>query len=213
MTNLTIFERQLPLRAYPSNDLDKLLETEFKFWIANLLNLKSDKEEAYNNAKEALKFHCIGMGFNEIKIMFEMYADSKLNIEPTSNYFDRIVLGKIVNAYKKQRKPKKVEEEKKPTAEEEHKAIEEAITRTFLEFKRTGTVTGVITHIYNYLDAQGKFQGGRLDEEWKGYKWKVFRFCEKIVKENKNYNKLGVILEDAKTMSKRKILIKYYKGL
>ena len=43
---LAIFEKNLPLRAYTPNDLDTFLDTQFKFWIANLLSLKADKEEA-----------------------------------------------------------------------------------------------------------------------------------------------------------------------
>ena len=48
------------------------------------------------------------MGFAEIQKMFEMYADSKLDIEPKANYFDRVLLGKIVAEYRKynMRKPK-----------------------------------------------------------------------------------------------------------
>ena len=47
------------------------------------------------------------MSFKEIKIMFEMYAHSKMDIKPIPNYFDIILLGKIVSEYKSINKPKK----------------------------------------------------------------------------------------------------------
>lgn len=228
MSNLTIFERQLPLRGYPEKDLNALLDTQFKFWIANLLSLKEDKEDAYNVSKGAIKDLCVGMSFKEIGTMLEMYTDSKLDLNPIPNYFDRILLGKIVNSYKKlmSQKSKVMIEEPKRTPEQEKKDIEEAVIRSKLEFDNTGTVKGVITHIYNYLDAQGKFQGSKTDKEWKDFKWKVFRLCQKIHKnklsiykirkdkaDSKNETISLFILDDAKTMSKRKILIKYYKNL
>ena len=215
MTNITIFDRHLTLRAMPPNELDHDLDHQFKFWIANLLSLKEDKEDAYNVCKSAIKDLCIGMGFNEIRQMFEMYVDSKLELTPISNYFDRILLGKIVNSYKKimAQIPKPGPKIIIATKEETKKMIEAAVTRSYLEFKNTGYVNGVITHIYNYLDAQGKFQGSKTDDEWVKYKWKVFGFCKKIVRENEILNTLGVIIEDETTMSKRKILIKYYKNL
>jgi len=215
MTNLTIFDKHLPLRAMDGKQLEHDLNHQFKFWIANLLSLKEDKEDAYDVCKSAIKDLCIGMGFNEIKQMFEMYVDSKLELTPISNYFDRILLGKIVNSYKKimAQKPKALPEQPKPDQQQSKKDIEAAVTCSYLEFKNTGYVNGVITHIYNYLDSQDKFQGSKTDDEWVKYKWKVFGFCKKIVKENQNFAKIGVIIEDATTMSKRKILVKYYKQL
>ena len=218
MTNLTIFDKHLPLRAMDSKQLEHDLNHQFKFWIANLLSLKEDKEDAYNVCKSAIKDLCTGMGFHEIKQMFEMYVDSKLELTPISNYFDRILLGKIVNSYKKlmNQKPKPGPKIIIATKEETKKDIEGAVTRSYLEFKNTGYVNGVISHIYNYLDAEGKFQGTKTDIDWVTFKWKVFAICKKEYKEQgvfyRTINK-AVIIEDAVTMSKRKILVKYYKQL
>ncbi len=182
MSNLTIFERHLPLRGYPDKDLNNLLDTQFKFWIANLLSLKEDKEDAYDVSKGAIKDLCIGMGFHEIKQMFEMYADSKLDLNPLPNYFDRILLGKIVNSYKKlmSQKPKPKDEDLIRTPEQQTKDIEDAVTRSYLEFTSTGTVKGVITHIYNYFDLQGKLQGSKTKDDWNEFKRRVHRMCIKI---------------------------------
>ena len=153
MTNLTIFERSLPLRAYPPKDLDRFLDTEFKFWLANLLNLKSDKEDAYDTAKDAIKVQCIGMGFSEIKKMFEDYVDSKLNITPIPNYFDRILLGKIVSAYKQQNKPKI----KIPEKMNDDIRLQKEYDNLIDEVKRTKHIESPCVEVYDWLDSKDTF--------------------------------------------------------
>ena len=94
----------LPLKAFPEQDLNRLILTEFTVWVANLLSLTDETSaERLEIALPAIKEHCWSMGFREIKKMFEMYADSKLSLKPIPNYFDRILLGKIVDAYKQQK--------------------------------------------------------------------------------------------------------------
>lgn len=100
MTNLTILEKNLPLRAYPEETLTKGILALYE-WLCGLLSLAGENsKERLKNAFPAIKEQCIGMGFSEIKNMFEMYADGKLEIEPVTNYFDRVLLGKIVKNYR-----------------------------------------------------------------------------------------------------------------
>ncbi|MCP4054348.1 MAG: hypothetical protein GY739_15070, partial [Mesoflavibacter sp.] len=40
---LAVLDNSLPLKAYPEKDLNTLLETQFKFWLSNLLSLKADQ--------------------------------------------------------------------------------------------------------------------------------------------------------------------------
>lgn len=100
MTNLTILEKNLPLRAYPEESLNNGILALYD-WLCGLLSLTGENsKERLKNAFPAIKEQCIGMGFSEIKKMFEMYADGKLDIEPVTNYFDRVLLGKIVKSYR-----------------------------------------------------------------------------------------------------------------
>ena len=93
---LTIKYPNLPLRAYQKKQLENQIEA-LQAWLTNLLGLSGvESAKRLVIASEALKEQCIGMGFAEIQKMFEMYADSKLDIEPKANYFDRVLLGKIV---------------------------------------------------------------------------------------------------------------------
>ena len=104
---------KLPLKAYPKDGqlLNSIIINVFVEWLSGLLTLSSQTSaERLEIALPAIKEHCGSMGFDEIKKMFEMYADSKLSIKPIPNYFDRILFGKIVAAYKEQKivKPKKI---------------------------------------------------------------------------------------------------------
>jgi len=103
---LTVLENKLPFRAYPENELDKVLETVFKYWLANLLSIKADNEEKLNLAIPAIKNHFWSLGFDEVKKAFEMYADGKLSTKPIPNYFDRILVGQIFNDYRASQRTK-----------------------------------------------------------------------------------------------------------
>lgn len=116
MSNIVTFEKNLPLKAYQEKDLDAFLATKFKFWIANLLSLKSDKEQGYDASVGAIKKLFWSVGVSEMKKAFEMYALGELGIEPVSNHIDIILVGKIHRAYKdylraNDNRPKKTEKE------------------------------------------------------------------------------------------------------
>ena len=123
---LTILNKQLPLRAYPKEDLNRILLMEFTTWLSSLLSLTDETSaDRLEIALPAVKELCIGMGFDEIKKMFLMYADNKLSIKPISNYFDRVLLGKIVAEYKSLKlKSNKVEEKTVEKDEQEFIMIE-----------------------------------------------------------------------------------------
>ena len=55
MNELTLFEKQIPIRGIPKNELETFLNTKFKFWLAKLLSLKENKEDAYDADKNAIK--------------------------------------------------------------------------------------------------------------------------------------------------------------
>ena len=107
-------------------------------------------------ALPAIKEQCIGMGFVEIKKMFEMYVDGKFAIEPRTNFFDRILFGKIVAEYRKynMRKPKKPQIPE--ISEQEKKEIDDQILKDQeAYFKKHGVIDPSQWYAYDVLDKRG----------------------------------------------------------
>jgi len=132
MGNLVIFKSSIPIKAIPEQELNKVILTDFLTWISGLLSLTDEvSANRLEIALPAIKQHCWSMGFDEIKKMFEMYVDNKLSIKPIPNYFDRILLGKIVDSYKEQRPRKKPKMEDIP--DEEKKSLTSSGIKKCLE--------------------------------------------------------------------------------
>lgn len=151
-------ENKLPLRAYPEELLNTVILTSFMPYLSRLLSLSNESSaERLEIALPAIKEHCYGMGFDEIKIMFELYADSKLDIVPIPNYFDRILLGKIVSSYRKQKQVKtKVEIVDNSLSNEEQEFVMlEAVDRLEKEYKFDKKITSRCFHVYDYLNEKG----------------------------------------------------------
>ena len=120
---LAILETHLPLKNYPKDGekLNSDILLGLMPFISGLLSLTDEvSAKRLKIALPAVKEHCWSMGLAEIKKMFEMYVDNKLSIEPIPNYFDRILFGKIVAAYKQQ-KPIKIRAIKEPEMTQEQK--------------------------------------------------------------------------------------------
>ena len=100
---LAVLENKLPLKAYVQTDIDEILRTSFMYWLAKLLSLKADKQEIVLDALPDIKYHFHSLGLNEVKKAFEMYARGQLNLEPISNYFDMVLVGKIFKEFNKQK--------------------------------------------------------------------------------------------------------------
>lgn len=93
------------LRNIHSEELNTILCKYFVPWIKRLLSLSGESSaERLIIAIPTIKELCARMTFLEIKKMFEMYAHSKMELSPISNYFDIILVGKIVSEYRKQKK-------------------------------------------------------------------------------------------------------------
>src|SRR5690606_17105544 len=151
--DLVKLESTVPIKTIPEQELNRIILMQFTVWVANLLSLT---DETSANRLEislpAIKEHCWSMGFAEIKKMFEMYADSKLSIKPIPNYFDRILLGKIAEAYKDQKPVIKKQIQQKEMSEEEKGVILKAgVKRLYTEFEDLGFVPPGNTHLYDYL--------------------------------------------------------------
>lgn len=154
MSNLYKIESTIPIKAIPEQELNTIILTQFTVWVANLLSLTDEiSANRLEIALPAIKEHCWSMGFSEIKKMFEMYADNKLSIEPMPNYFDRILLGKIVDAYKKQKPIQKKEVD-------DFKIMEETNKSQLYKFFKAYFITGLINDCYvefayKWLDENG----------------------------------------------------------
>ena len=149
---LAIIKSTIPIKAIPESDLNKSI-IMYSVFVADLLSLTDEvSAKRLEIALPALKNHCWSMGFAEITKMFEMYVDNKLSLKPIPNYFDRILLGKIVTAYRDQ-KPRKKETIKpiEMTDDAKQKLIIEGVTRCFEQYKQTGEIIAGYLWVYNHF--------------------------------------------------------------
>lgn len=157
--DLVKLEKKLPLRAYPEEDLNRVLLMDFLPWISGLLSLTDEvSAERLELTLPVIRKQCIGMGFHEIKKMFEMYADGEMDIKPLANYFDRIIFGKIVNEYRS-RKPKVIKTIKPMyiSKEEKEHIMKKAIDQGRSDWLENG-ILELATSRYDWLDEHNIFQ-------------------------------------------------------
>ncbi len=153
---LAVLDKQLPLRAYIEKDLNKILLMDFMPWLVGLLSLTDEvSADRLEIALPAIKEQCLGMGFKEIKKMFEMYVDSKFSMEPLPNYFDRILLGKIVNEYKTMNRIPKYEKPNELSKDEKLKLRNQAVIKSLEYFIIHREVDLNRIYVYDILDDLG----------------------------------------------------------
>lgn len=163
MNNLAKIESTIPIKAIPEQELNMIILTQFTVWVANLLSLTDETSaNRLETALPAIKEHCWSMGFVEIKKMFEMYADNKLSISPIPNYFDRILLGKIVDDYKSQ-KQKPVKEINTIQDMEETNKVH--LHKFFRAFFLTHYINDCYVHLaYKFLEDNGFIKLSKEDK-------------------------------------------------
>lgn len=163
MSNLAKIESTIPIKAIPEQELNMIILTQFTVWVANLLSLTDETSaNRLEIALPAIKEHCWSMGFVEIKKMFEMYADNKLSISPIPNYFDRILLGKIVDDYKSQ-KQKPVKEINTIQDMEETNKVH--LHKFFRAFFLTHYINDCYVHLaYKFLEDNGFIKLSKEDK-------------------------------------------------
>lgn len=156
--DLVRIDTQLPIKAYPAEELNRIILMEFTPWISSLLSLTDEiSADRLEVALPAIKEHCWSMGFAEVKKMFEMYADNKLSITPLPNYFDRVLFGKIVTAYKLQKPTKKIipKEEEIPQ-EEKDVIVFMGIMNCFDHYKEYLEIPTGYSYAYDFFYEKGK---------------------------------------------------------
>ena len=147
------------LRNIPDEELNAIINQYLVPWIRGLLSLSGENSaERLILAIPTIKELCTGMTFLEIKKMFEMYAHSKMQLTPIANYFDIILLGKIVSEYRKHNPKKPVAKIK--TMSEVSQKDKDAINNKILEdsekyFKENGKVDWHRWYAYDILEKRG----------------------------------------------------------
>jgi hypothetical protein len=157
--DLSKLEKKMPLRGYPEQMLNEVLLMHFMPWLCSLLSLTDETSaDRLEMALPSIKEQCIGMGFSDIKKMFEMYVDGKFDIEPKTNFFDRILFGKIVAEYRKynMRKPKPKQSQIPQISDQEKEEIDDQILKDQeVYFKKHGVVNPVQWYAYDILEKRG----------------------------------------------------------
>lgn len=164
---LTKISPNVPIKAIPDQKLNEAIITHFVPWISGLLSLTGETStERLEIALPAIKTHAWSMSFQEIKTMFEMYADNKLSITPIPNYFDRILFGKIVEAYKQQLQRKEVKiEAPKMTDEEKQILVYTGIMNCYEHYLSEGDLLSGYSYVYDHFYPMNKFP--KHDKEYR----------------------------------------------
>ena len=194
MTKLIISEKTIPLRKIPEEELNTAILTGLMPRISRLLSLTDETSaNRLEIALPAIKEHCLGMGFVEIQKMFELYVDGKLDVNPIPNYFDRILLGKIVKSYRsyKLRLKPKIKSE---MLKKEKDAID--VIMLFDNFVQFNKLNEDFEWVYTYLNEKNILAP---DDDLKKRKYLIF------LNKSNNDKKL------AKTKAKISILEDYFR--
>jgi hypothetical protein len=155
--DLVKLESKLPLKAYPEQELNKIILTQLTVWLSSLLSLTDEvSANRLEIALPAIKEHCWSMGFDEVKKIFILYADGKLSVKPIPNYFDRILLGKIIEAYKEQKFVVKKPIETEISEDEKKDLINSGITKCLAHYENeTKILEGYNHFLYDVLFDDG----------------------------------------------------------
>jgi len=214
---LTIFDNTIPIKAIPEKSLDQLLNTQFMYWLSNLLSLKADSEEKVLNALPAIKKHFWSLGMHEVKKAFEMYADGELRTQPRSNYFDRVLVGQIFKEYREIKpRPKKELPVRQYTQEEKDLLTYEGCLNCYEEWKHEKRIIPGYTWVHDHLEEKGLFNF--TDDEKKGM-WSLSKKRLEAQSKEVDYQTAKEImrkLENPKDMARineyKRIRLEYYFG-
>jgi len=190
---LTKLDNKIPIKSIPEQELNRIIIMEFTEWIADLLSLTDEiSAKRLEIALPAIKEHCWSMGFDEIKKMFEMYVDNKLALKPIPNYFDRILLGKILIAYKQQKKMNRIDENKEKRIQDDLDTI-----TCFDSFVQDNKIHNFNYWIFTYLESKGIINYSKEEKNV-------------VIEISKQNAKPG---DDIVMISKTKLLERYFSNL
>ncbi len=153
-----------PIKAIPQDTIQNF-ELPFMNYLSRLLNLKADNADNLEMCVPVILDINRNYTFEQIAEMFTLYADSKLNIEPISNYIDRILLGKIKNGYidylnKSNRKKKALKKDvngKSLNPEEVYKREMDIVQACewFDSYLHLNKIKPAAVWVYDFLESEG----------------------------------------------------------
>lgn len=147
MSNISIIKNNVPIYGDPKSE--EHLKTVFKFYVAKLLSMKPENESEIDNALPVILDECRRMSINEVALMFTLYADNKLDIEPKTNYFNRVLVGHVRSAYRRYLKSKP--QVQKDTYDKELQDYHSAITYFDSWAHNTPEIPYDMSWLYEYL--------------------------------------------------------------
>lgn len=97
------------IRTIPEEKLNLLLlgEGGLSDWIMQQLSIKPTEENItrVEAVLPEIKYHCMSLSIAQVMEALQMYVRGELPLEPRDNYLTPIIFGKIIKAYKQQRRP------------------------------------------------------------------------------------------------------------
>jgi len=229
---LATLESKKQLRDYSEIEINTAL-ANLTIHLLNLLAVNSGKKDHQIKLIEFIKASNFNLTIEEIKYAFNLFVQGEFAMKPMQQ-LNAVVFGQVMKEYQAYKNEKlRVYRQKKqinenqadiPSKQEQEKMLDEAIMNIYLEYKNTGTITGVTSHIYDYLYNQGK-----LPKHTKEFKSMILKKAKAIAKSEQMTNASKSIefhrnlknalakietgkFDGLKTISKRLVLIEYFKS-
>ena len=229
---LAVLESQKQLRDYSETEINVAL-ANLTIHLLDLLAVNTGKVDHQIKLNEFIKASNFNLTIEEIKHAFNLFVQGEFSIKPMQQ-LNAIVFGNVMKEYKvykieklrvyRQKKQLRENQKAIPSKQDQEKMLDEAIVNAYLEYKNIGTLTGVVSHIYDYL-----FKQGKLPPHTKEFKAMIFKKAQTIAKNeqmtqasksielHRNLkNALAKIeagkFDGLKTISKRLVLIEYFKN-
>ncbi len=160
--DLIKLDSTVPIKAIPEEELNRIIYTEFSYWICELLSLTGEtSSDRLEIALPAIKKHFWSLGMHEVKKAFLMYADGKLTTQPIPNYFDRILVGQIFNDYKMHQR-----QNSKPTTEFDKEAQDFMYCVTAFDyFQQNTALPEQAVWLYEYLTGKGVLSVSKKEKQ------------------------------------------------
>ena len=229
---LAVLESQKQLRDYSETEINAAL-ANLTIHLLDLLAVNTGKVDHQIKLNEFIKASNFNLTIEEIKHAFNLFVQGEFTLKPMQQ-LNAVVFGQVMKEYKTYkieklrvyRQKKQLNQNKKaiPSKQEQGKMLDEAIINLYLEYKNTGTITGITSHIYDYLYNQGK-----LPQHTKEFKLIIFKKAQSIAKSeqmthasksiemHRNLKNILTKIEAGKfdglkTISKRLVIIEYFKN-
>ena len=176
--NMALAYENPKLRAYNEAER-KTRVTEAVLYILDLLGVNDGKVEHTGAAINFISDVYLNHTIEEIKLAFKMFASGKFYEDGrpmfAAQQLNGLVIGKVMNAYDKDKKEKLVEyeklrreqqmEENEKTPEQIERDIEKGLIDHYNHYLDTGDLQGACDPIYWRLKRQGKFDWSEEQKE------------------------------------------------